>query len=135
MSELERFIRGEVDPAGFSHREHLRMAFEMLRVYDFPQSVLYYSRALQQMTARMGRPEIFHQTVTVAFLALVAEALETGMYADFDAFVTAHPQLLDRGVLMRWYAPERLQSAAARRSFLLPQGGGRKEEMEAQGAA
>ena len=28
---LERFVRGEVDAAQFPHREHVRMAFEMLR--------------------------------------------------------------------------------------------------------
>jgi hypothetical protein len=35
--ELERFVRGEVDPAAFPHREHVRMAFEMLRRHDFAE--------------------------------------------------------------------------------------------------
>ena len=46
-AELERFARGEVDPRNFPHREHVRMAFEMLRRHDFAETVLHYSRALR----------------------------------------------------------------------------------------
>src|SRR5262249_19715140 len=76
--ELERFMRGEVDAASFPHREHVRMACAMLQHYDFPESVVHYSRALRLMTARAGKPEAFHQTVTIAFLSLIAERLEGG---------------------------------------------------------
>ena len=118
---LERFMRGEVDPAHFPHREHVRMAFEMLRRHDFAESVLHYSRALRAMLARIGKPEAFHQTVTIAFLSLVAERMaRCSADADFGALVSAHPELLDKSVLTRWYAPERLGSETARRSFLLP---------------
>lgn len=119
--DLERFARGEADPAHFPHREHLRMAFEMLVRHDFAETVLHYSRALRAMTARAGRPEAFHQTVTIAFLSLVAERLERALQADdFAAFVRANPDLLEKSVLGRWYGPERLASQAARRTFLLP---------------
>ena len=117
---LERFLAGEVDPRRFPHREHLRMSFEMLRVYDFPESVLHYSRALQRMTARAGVPAVFNQTITVAFLALVAERLQLDAYPDFAAFEAAHPDLLDRSILGRWYAPERLATEVAHRVFVLP---------------
>ena len=119
---LERFMRGEVDPAHFPHREHVRMAFEMLRRHDFAESVLHYSRALRAMTARIGKPQAFHQTVTIAFLSLVAERMQQcGDTADFDALVRTHPELLDKAALARWYPAERLTSEAARRTFLLPE--------------
>lgn len=118
--DLGRFMRGEVDPAQFPHREHVRMAFEMLRRHDFAETVLHYSRALRAMTQRAGRPEAFNQTVTIAFLALIAERME-GSAGEFAAFIREHPELLEKSVLTRWYAPERLASAAARRTFLLPE--------------
>ena len=122
LPELERFVRGELDPAQFPHREHVRMAFEMLRRHDFAESVLHYSRALRAMTARAGKPQAFNQTVTIAFLSLVAERMqESGGAADFDALVRAHPELLDKAALTRWYRPERLASDAARHTFLLPE--------------
>lgn len=122
LPELERFVRGELDPAQFPHREHVRMAFEMLRRHDFAETVLHYSRALRAMTARAGKPQAFNQTVTIAFLSLVAERFqESGGAADFDALVRAHPELLDKAALTRWYRPERLASEAARHTFLLPE--------------
>ena len=119
--ELGRFVRGEIPASEFPHREHLRMAFEMLRRHDFAESVLHYSRALRTMTEKAGKPEAFHQTVTIAFLALIAERMESSSSGDFAAFVRANPDLDEKSVLARWYRPERLGSAAARRTFLLPE--------------
>ena len=118
--ELARFVRGEVPAAEFPHREHVRMAFEMLRRHDFAETALHYSRGLRAMTQRAGKPEAFHQTVTIAFLALIAERMVRGRADDFAAFVRANPDLLEKSVLGRWYGPERLASEAARRTFLLP---------------
>jgi hypothetical protein len=117
--DLERFVRGEVEPAQFPHREHVRMAFEMLKRHEFAETVLHYSRALRALTARAGKPEAFHQTMTIAFLSLIAERMEGGA-GDFAAFARQHPELLEKSVLTRWYGPERLASAAARRIFVLP---------------
>ncbi len=118
--ELLRFIRGELDPCAFPHREHVRMGFEMLRRHDFAQTCSHYSAALRVMTARVGKPEAFHQTTTIAFLAVIAERLEAGGQTDFAAFAAANPDLMTKSVLARWYSPERLASAAARATFLLP---------------
>jgi len=119
-AELERFVRGEIDAATFAHREHVRMAFEMLRRHDFPTTVQRYSQALRVMSARAGKPEAFNQTVTIAFLSLIAEHMEGKRALDFATLVQAHPELLDKRALARWYRPERLASEAARRTFLLP---------------
>jgi hypothetical protein len=119
--DLERFVRGEIDAASFPHREHVRMAFEMLRRRDFAETVLHYSRALRTMAQQAGKPQAFHQTVTIAFLSLIAERLEGGEWDDFAAFARDNPDLLDKSTLARWYRPERLASERARRTFLLPE--------------
>lgn len=118
--ELVRFVRGEIDPATFPHREHLRMAFEMLRRHDFAETVLHYSHALRAMSAKAGKPQAFNQTVTIAFLSLLAERIELGNAADFSAFARDNADLLDKSALTRWYRPERLASEAARNTFLMP---------------
>lgn len=119
--ELERFLCGELDAASFPHREHVRMAFETLRRYDFAETVLRFSRALRAMAQKAGKPEAFHQTVTIAFLALIAERMESGERTDFAAFARANPDLIDKTALARWYRPERLASEIARRTFVLPE--------------
>lgn len=118
--DLERFARGEIDAAGFPHREHVRMGFEMLRRHDFAATVFHYSSAVRAMAAKAGKPQAFHQTVTIAFLALIAERIDSGDYADFDSFANANADLFEKSALSRWYPEERLATEAARRTFLLP---------------
>jgi len=119
--DLERFVCGELDAAAFPHREHVRMGFEMLRRHDFAETAFHFSSTLRAMAARAAKPQAFHQTVTIAFLSLIAERLDSGDYADFDSFALANADLLDKSALSRWYAPERLATDAARRTFLLPE--------------
>ena len=119
--DLARFVRGEIAPTAFPHREHVRMAFEMLRRHDFAETTLHFSRALRSMAQQAGKPHAFHQTVTIAFLSLIAERLEDGPWEDFSAFARDNPDLLDKGALTRWYRPERLASERARRTFVLPE--------------
>jgi len=121
--DLERFVRGEVDAADFPHREHVRMAFEMLRRHDFAESVLHYSRALRTSAARAGKPQAFHQTITVAFLSLISERVETRPVADFTAFARENADLFDKAAVARRYHPQRLTTELARRTFLLPDPG------------
>ncbi|HET9388871.1 MAG TPA: hypothetical protein VFO44_04435 [Steroidobacteraceae bacterium] len=120
--DLERFVHGELDPLRFPHREHLRMAFEMLRRHDFAEAAFRYSRALRSMLGRAAKPQAFHQTITIAFLSLIAERMERTPISDFEAFAHANGDLVDKSALARLYRPERLASAAARRTFLLPDG-------------
>jgi hypothetical protein len=117
---LPEFVRGERDAADFPHREHVRMGFEMLRRHDFLTSVQHYSQALRIMTARAGHPQAFNQTLTIAFLSLIAERMQQRPEADFSTLMSAFPELLDKHHLARWYSRERLQCEAARDSFLLP---------------
>lgn len=118
--ELGRFLRGEIPTGEFRHRDHVCIGFEMLKRYDFPETVLHYSRTLRAMAGKAGRPEAFHQTVTIAFLSLIAERMDAGHGDDFETFARANPDLLEKSALSRWYGAERLASAAARRTFLLP---------------
>jgi hypothetical protein len=109
-TDLARFVRGDCDPRNFPHREHARMAFEMLRRHSFPETLLHYSQGLRRMTTRAGKPEAYHETITVAFLSLIAERMDEA--GDFDSFALRNPDLFERDVLARWYRPERLATLA-----------------------
>ncbi|HEX4378266.1 MAG TPA: hypothetical protein VHZ99_14035 [Steroidobacteraceae bacterium] len=120
MTDLERFARGEWNPATFKHRDHVRMGFEMLRRYTFDEAVFRFSTALRTMTAAAGKPQAFNQTVTIAFLSLIGERIEADSYVDFDSFAALNPELLEKSALSQRYRPERLATDLARRTFLLP---------------
>lgn len=118
--DLDRFLRGEVEPRGFSHREHLRMAFELLALRDFASAVADYSHALRALLARAGKPAAFHQTITIAWLSLVAERRERFAQTSFERFSALNSDLLESSLLNRWYAAEQLDCELARRIFVLP---------------
>jgi hypothetical protein len=118
--DLVRFVRGEIAAADFPHREHVRMAFEMLRRHDFAETVWLFSWALRAMAAGAGKPQAFNQTVTIAFLSIIAERMEL-CGDDFASFRRDNPDVFGKHALERWYPQERLNTAAAGRIFLLPE--------------
>jgi hypothetical protein len=118
--ELRAFEDGALDPEQFPHSEHIRFAYEMLERYPFGETVTRFSRGLKLLAAKAGRPEIYHETITVAFLALLGERKAAGCYADWDEFRANNSDLLDKRCLEKWYGKEQLASDLARRTFCLP---------------
>jgi hypothetical protein len=117
---LNAFLDGKIEGRDFRHADHVRVGFELLRHHSFPDALAAYSAALKDIAARAGNPGAYHETVTVAFLSLIAEYRATGQHADFEAFIADNPDLMDKSILERWYAPERLLSDLARRTFVMP---------------
>jgi len=119
-TELEQFLHGDLDPACFHHADHVCTAFEILRRHEFMEAAEIYSRGLKQLAQKAGRPGGYHETITFAFLSLIAERLVVGRFTDFESFAAANPDLMEKSALVRWYAPERLNSEIARKTFVLP---------------
>lgn len=117
---LQVFLAGQQDIASFRHADHVRVAFEMLRCHSFLSSACLYSRQLKQMTASIGKPMAYNETVTIAFLAMIAERLAQRQYDTFEAFAAENPEVLEKSALTKWYSPEQLHSDIARRTFVLP---------------
>jgi hypothetical protein len=118
-AELAAFEAGERD-APFAHADHVRLAFEMLARHEFDDALARYAAGLRRLATRSGTPQRYHATITVAFLALVAERRERTGAECWDAFRRAAPDLLDARCLARWYPTELLGSDVARRTFVLP---------------
>ncbi len=120
ISELDRFERGEFDPKTFRHSEHVRIAHDMLRRERFVEALPRYARGIRKMAERAGRPEAYNETITTAFLALIAERMRNKSVTDFATFSAVNANLFDKRALDRHYTRERLQSPDARSTFLLP---------------
>jgi hypothetical protein len=111
---------GTLDPARFPHREHVRLGYEMLGRYPFGEAVARFSRGLRLLAAKGGRPEVYHETITVAFLALIGERRARSGHADWREFKATNRDLLDKRCLESWYEAEQLASDLARQTFCLP---------------
>jgi len=131
LSEEERellraFRRGRQPEGGFHHVHHVRLA--RLYLLEAPPDVAVprYCRDLVRFATALGAPEKYHETITRAFLLLVAERIaRSGPGATFEEFAAAHPDLLEwePSILSRYYRPETLASDFARRSFVMPDAG------------
>ena len=118
--ELLALETGALDPAMFPHPEHVRLAYEMLGRHPFGEAVTRFSRGLRLLAAKGGRPEVYHETITVAFLALVGERRVRAKHAGWREFKTNNSDLLDKRCLEQWYDSEQLGSDLARQTFCLP---------------
>ncbi len=114
------FERHDLDNSAFGHDDHVGVAYEMLKAHDFAEAAFRYAGNIRAIAAKAGAPEKFNATITFAFMSLIAERMETTEHDDFASFIAANRDLNSKDVLQKWYSPQRLQSASARRIFLLP---------------
>ena len=120
IDELRAFDAGALDPAQFPHAEHVRFGYEMLARYSFGDAISRFSRGLKLLTAKAGKPELYHETITVAFLALINERRARCSAQSWNEFRAGNTDLFDKHCLEKWYSAEQLRSDLARRAFCLP---------------
>lgn len=118
---LARLEACSLPPAEFDHRGHLRAGFLYLRRHDFPSACVAMKRAIQGFAASLGKATLYHETLTVAYLALIAERLaEEPAGLEFEDFLARYPELTSGEYLRRYYPAGELDSAEARATFVLP---------------
>ena len=106
--------------AAFDHRAHVRAGFLYLARHGLGGAIARFSAALKAFAAANGKHGLYHETITVAFLALINERIATRGDRGWEAFAAANPDLFAKNSLAPFYAPEELASPEARRVFLLP---------------
>jgi hypothetical protein len=55
----------------FGHAGHVRAAYLYLQGGDFAVALARMQRAIRQYAAFQGKPDRYHATITLAFLALI----------------------------------------------------------------
>jgi hypothetical protein len=65
-------------------------------------------------------PGRYDETLTTAWARVVGHCALRALEDDFEAFLAAHPRLLERDLLCAHYSRERLFSEAARAAFVEP---------------
>jgi hypothetical protein len=105
----------------FDHTAHVRAAYLYARSGDLASALAKISRAIQTFADSLGKPDRYHETITVAYLALIRQTLlVSGDGGDWEGFAQANQGLLERDLLLRFYPRTQLESELARRVFLLP---------------
>ena len=118
---LRALERCELPAEEFTHAAHLRAGYLYLRGGGFDAALGRTRRAIRSYAAHLGRPEKYHETITVAYLALIHERLsERGDGGGWDGFARQNRDLFERDLLLRYYRRSQLESELARRTFVLP---------------
>lgn len=108
-------------PAAFNHVAHVRAGFLYLQRQDFPESLGAMRRAIKAFAASIGKDDLYHETITTAFMTLINARLAVEPAGlNWEDFAARHPDLFDGTALSQHYSRERLQQPLARQVFLLP---------------
>ena len=123
---INEFEQGRAPGGSFHHADHIRVAFAYLSQYSLLEALQKFSEALQRFAAGQGKPGLYHETITWAYLFLIRERMMRADHAEtWEEFAATNPDLLtwkreEGGILARYYRSETLGSNAARSAFLLP---------------
>ena len=125
-AEIERLVRGFEDGSlphsEWTHAAHLRAAAWYLSRRTREQATSLVRDGLQRFNRIHGRGEGYHETITLAWVAVVAGFLaRSGPEMPFsEAARTLVEECGDKEYLLRYYSRELLMSAEARRGWVPP---------------
>ncbi len=120
----DAFEAGRLTEGDFTHADHVRVGWELLRRYPLGVALEQVSRGIQTLARQRGADGLYHATITTFYLLAIADrmARDDGD-AGYQAFAAANPDLLgpSRAFLLAYYSPETLDGEGARRRFVLPE--------------
>jgi hypothetical protein len=116
------FESGELPGDQFTHANHVRIACWYLRQGSLPEALLRFSTALRRFAVVKGAAGKYHETITVAWMLILAERMGASPTKTWQEFIASNPDLLCRAPspLARYYCAETLASDRARRGFVMP---------------
>ena len=118
---ISEFEQGRA-PGAFHHADHVRVAFAYVSEFPF-EAIAKFSEALKRFAISKGKPNLYHETITWAYLLLIRERIaRAGGVQTWDEFAASNPDLLiwKGGALATLYRQETLDSDLARHTFILP---------------
>jgi hypothetical protein len=119
---VEAFEAGREPDGGFHHAQHVRVAWYYLQQHPLDEALARFRGMLQQFATAHGMPQLYHETITTAYVLLIRERLDASPDAAWFEFASANADLLQwkPSVLERYYTPETLWSERARGTFVTP---------------
>lgn len=145
---IAEFEQGQASEP-FHHADHVRVAFAYVSELPLLEAIAKFSAALQRFALAKGKPHLYHQTITWAYLLLIHERMARDGCVDsglpgsphcssphpspgqispgqsWEEFSECNRDLLTwkGGILERYYSRATLDSDLARQVFVLPDRG------------
>ena len=120
---MQQFESGTLSNTSFHHADHVRMAFLYLTRLTPLAALEKFSVSLARFAAANGKPQLYNETITWAFLLLIRERMaRAGQPQTWEEFAANNADLLnwDDNILKKYYRTETLCSELAKSTFLFP---------------
>ena len=120
---IAAFEAGRMPESGFRHSDHVRVAWSYLRMHGLSEALPRFSNALRAFAIAQGKPGLYHETITTAYVLLINERLDDrARELSWSEFAARNPDLFawKPSILDRYYWPDTLKSDKARRTFVMP---------------
>ena len=118
---VDAFLRDAVPPTQFHHRDHLRLSWFLIREHGVEEASRIIGAGIRHFAGRHGQADKYHETLTRFWVRIVGHHVEDRPdLAEFAAFLTAFPHLLDKDLPYRHWRRETLGDAAARAQWVEP---------------
>jgi hypothetical protein len=120
---IQRFEDCTLPGESFHHLDHIRVAWLYLRSYSVLAALNRFSEGLKRFATANGKPNLYHETITWAYVLLINERMERGgREQSWGEFVDSNTDLFDwkNNILKSYYQDETLRSEVARKVFVFP---------------
>jgi hypothetical protein len=118
---LRAFFSAELANSSFHHRDHLRLAWLMVRGQGLAEAEARVTEGIQHFAAVNGHAARYHDTMTRFWVRVVAHAVaHRPEIEDFDIFLAAYPMLLDASLPFRHWRRKAMFTAEARAEWREP---------------
>jgi hypothetical protein len=119
---FDRFVDTTLPADQFHHEQHVQVAWLFVRRHGMPAALGEFSAAIKRFADAKGATGLYHETITWAFLLIIAEREARTPSETWEAFAAANADLLtwNPSILNRYYSRELLASDLARRTFVMP---------------
>jgi hypothetical protein len=123
---IEQFEACALPGESFHHQDHVKLAWLYLNRYSLIDALIRFSEGLKRFANSNGKANLYHETITLAYLFLIHERLKRcDTEQSWQEFAEANTDLLDwkNNVLKKFYREETLFSEFARSVFIFPDRG------------
>ncbi len=116
------FEAGDIPPAEFHHRDHLRLAYVYLCEHETQMAIEIFREHVKKFLSDNGVPDNkYHETVTCSWVQAVRHFMEIcAPTSSFEEMITRDGRPLDMDIMLTHYRKETLFSDIARSEFVQP---------------
>jgi hypothetical protein len=120
---IELFETCALSGDDFHHQDHVHLAWLYLRRHTTLDALTKFSEGLKRFAAAKGKANLYHETITWAYLLLIQERMKrVKREQSWQEFAEINSDLLDwkSSLLKKYYSDETLFSDFARAVFVFP---------------